>query len=236
VPNLEDVKEGTGVETRLLVDCSQQGGLGALLRQQSGREVELQTLGNLVLELNLGPEHVRGRPSLGESEPVVLDVVLGLEVPDDSGLGIPDEGNLEGHARGGGGLDVESGTVDGEILAQEVIGGFSEVLQAENASEMGEGKPGNAVPSRRVGLVEGEPFGSSGEEEGLWEVASSRSILTLAFMPALSKETRTIHAEIRTGKDGQVHVPPRAQGSHQEPNQRLPRHRRPRRRLPRRQH
>ena len=33
MPNLEDIKESAGVETRLLVSGSQQGGLGALLRQ-----------------------------------------------------------------------------------------------------------------------------------------------------------------------------------------------------------
>ena len=121
MPNLEDVKEGTGVETRLLVGSGKQGRLGALLRQQGSCKVELQALGNLVLELNLGPEHVRGRPSLGEGQAVVLDIVLSFDVPGDSGLRIPDKGDLEGHARGGGGLDVKSGAVDGEVLAQEVI-------------------------------------------------------------------------------------------------------------------
>jgi len=56
------------------------------------------------------------------------------------------------------------------------------------------------VPSRRVGLVEGESFGFSGEEEELWEVASSR--LSLAGFYARhshsGEETRTIHGEIRT--------------------------------------
>ena len=68
---------------------------------------------------------------------MVLEVVLGLNVAGDSGLGIPDESNLEGHTGRRGGLHVESGAVDGEILAEEVIGGFSEVLKAENASEVG---------------------------------------------------------------------------------------------------
>ena len=131
IPNLEDIKESTGVEAWLLVCAGQQGGLGALLRQQRGRKIELQTLGNLVLELNLSPKHVRGRPCLGEGEAVVFVVVLGLEVAGDSGLGIPNKSNLEVHARRRGGLDVKSGAVDGKVLAQEVIGGFSEVLKAE---------------------------------------------------------------------------------------------------------
>ena len=131
IPDLEDIKESTGVEAGLLVGAGQQGGLGALLRQQRGRKIELQTLGNLVLEFNLSPKHVRGRPCLGEGEAVVFVVVLGLEVAGDSGLGIPNKSNLEVHARRRGGLDVKSGAVDGEVLAQEVIGGFSEVLKAE---------------------------------------------------------------------------------------------------------
>ena len=65
MPNLEDIKESASVKTRLFVCGSQQGGFGALLRQQSGSEVKLQTLGNLVLELNLSAKHVRGRPGLG---------------------------------------------------------------------------------------------------------------------------------------------------------------------------
>lgn len=131
MPDLEDVKGSPGVEARLLVDSGQQSGLGALLRQQSGGEVELETLGNLVLELDLGAKHVRGRPGLGEGETVVLEVVFGLEVAGDEGLGIPDESDLEGHAGRRGGLDVESGAVDGEVLGEEVVGGLSEVLQTK---------------------------------------------------------------------------------------------------------
>ena len=56
---------------------------------------------------------------------MVLDVVLGLDVAGDGGLGIPDESDLEGHARRRGSFDVESGAVDREILAEKVIGGFS---------------------------------------------------------------------------------------------------------------
>jgi hypothetical protein len=76
VPNLEDVEESAGVKTGLLVDGGQQGGLGTLVWQQRRGEVELQTLRDLVLEFNLGAEHVRGRPGLGEGEAVVLEVVF----------------------------------------------------------------------------------------------------------------------------------------------------------------
>ena len=105
--NLEDVKESTGVKSGLLIDGSEQGRLGTLFWQQSGSEVEFQTLGDLVLELDLGAKHVRGRPGLGESETVVLEVVFGLEVTGDSSLGVPEKSDLEGHAGRRGGLDLK---------------------------------------------------------------------------------------------------------------------------------
>jgi len=153
MPNLEDVKESTGVEAGLLVCGSQQGGLGTLLRQKGGSEIELQTLGNLILEFNLSPKHVRGRPGLGKSETVMLEVVLGLDVAGDSGLGVPDKGYLEVHARGCGGLGFKSGAVDGEILAEEVIGGFSEILKAEERvrNEAGDARGGNTFQEGGTG-------------------------------------------------------------------------------------
>jgi len=135
MPNLEDIEESTGVDTWLLIGGSQQGRLGAFFGQQSGSEVELQTLGNLVLELNLSAKHVRGCPGLGKSETMVLEIVLGLDVASDGSLGIPDESNLEGHAGRRGGLYVESSAVDGEILAEEVVGGLSEILKEKKTRQ-----------------------------------------------------------------------------------------------------
>jgi len=62
---LEDVDGGTGVDGGLLVDGSEDGTLLRLGGVEGGGEVELEALGNLVLELNLGAEEVRGGPSLG---------------------------------------------------------------------------------------------------------------------------------------------------------------------------
>lgn len=52
------------MERGLLVDGSEDGGLGRLGRVEGGSEVELQALGDLVLELNLGAEEVGGGPGL----------------------------------------------------------------------------------------------------------------------------------------------------------------------------
>ena len=137
---------------------------------------------------------------MGESEAVVLVVVLGVEVAGDGGRGIPDEANLEGYAGRRGGLDFESGAIDGEVLAQEVIGGLSEVLKAEKRVRNEVGTLGIAVPSRRVELVEEEPFGFSREEEGLWVVASSRSIPMPAFMPGAPSREKLARFTPRSGR------------------------------------
>jgi len=61
---LEEVDSGTGVEGRLLVDGSENGRLARLGRVQGGSEVELEALGDKVVELDLGSENVGGGPGL----------------------------------------------------------------------------------------------------------------------------------------------------------------------------
>jgi len=52
------------VEGRLLVDGSKDGRLLGLGGVKSSSEVQLQSLGDLVLQLDLGSEEVGGGPSL----------------------------------------------------------------------------------------------------------------------------------------------------------------------------
>jgi hypothetical protein len=52
------------VEGRLLVDGSKDSRLLGLGGVKSGGEVQLQSLGNLVLQLDLGSEEVGGGPGL----------------------------------------------------------------------------------------------------------------------------------------------------------------------------
>jgi hypothetical protein len=61
---LEDVDGGTGVDRGLLVDGSEDGTLLRLGGVEGGGKVKLEALGDLVLELNLGAEEVRGGPGL----------------------------------------------------------------------------------------------------------------------------------------------------------------------------
>lgn len=118
------------METRLLVDGREQSSLLAALGDQRGAQIELETLREVVLGLNLGAEDVGGGPRLGEDDTVGLVGVLGLDVTvDEVGLGVLGTSDLEGDVGGGGGLDLEGGAVEVEIPAQQVVGGLAEVLR-----------------------------------------------------------------------------------------------------------
>jgi hypothetical protein len=126
---LEDIKESTAVEARLLVGGSEHAGLDVLLRVETGGQVELETLGHVVLELNLGAEDVCGRPCLSEDKPVRLVGVLGLDVTVDSrAFRVAETGDAESSARRGVGFDLEGGTVEVVVLAKQVVGRLAEIL------------------------------------------------------------------------------------------------------------
>lgn len=65
---VEEVEEGTSVQVGLLEVEVQAGTLGLLGGEVLGEDLSLQTLGNVVVELELGVEGVGGSPSLGEGE------------------------------------------------------------------------------------------------------------------------------------------------------------------------
>lgn len=131
---LEQVEEGTGVETGLLVGGGEQRGLGAAVGGEGGVEVDLQAGGDLVLELNEGAEGVGGGPALGEGEAVLPVGVLALEVAgDEVALGVERAVDLEGDVGRGRGLDLERGAVGGEVPAEEIARGLAEVLRVARA-------------------------------------------------------------------------------------------------------
>ena len=61
---LEEVDGGLGVDSGVLEDGGDDGSLSVLLGVEGSSEVELEALGELVLELNLSSENVGGGPSL----------------------------------------------------------------------------------------------------------------------------------------------------------------------------
>jgi hypothetical protein len=117
------------METGLLVDGAQNGMLGPFVRMQRGVDFEFETLCDLVLNLNSGLQDVARRPGLSNGETVLGVDVFRLEITMDMvRLGIGISGDLEGNVGGGLGLDLEAGAVDVEILAQEVIRAFAQIL------------------------------------------------------------------------------------------------------------
>jgi len=83
--NLKDIQHCAGVEAWLLVGRAEVHRLCALVRVERGGGVELEALGDLVLELDLGAERVVGGPGLGDGETVDLVRVFALEVAGDVG-------------------------------------------------------------------------------------------------------------------------------------------------------
>jgi hypothetical protein len=70
---LEEVDGGSGVERGLLVDGSEDGRLLGLGRVEGRGEVELETLGNEVVDLDLGSEEVGGGPGLASVDRAMGD-------------------------------------------------------------------------------------------------------------------------------------------------------------------
>lgn len=151
---LENVKEGTRVKAGLLVDGTEGSrlGLGAVVRVKGGGQVQLETFCNLVLNLDLGAQDIGGSPSLSESEAILGVKVLGLDVTVyDGGLGVACAGDLDRerrklssdlkakkYARGRDlesnirrrlSLDFEGVSVDGEVLSQQIVRAFAQILE-----------------------------------------------------------------------------------------------------------
>ena len=128
-PDLEDIKSSASVETRLLKRCVQDGGFAALVGGERGGEVKFETFGDEVVELYLVAEDVGGGPGLGEGETVDLVGPFALDVTvDDIRLGIAGSLDLEGDVGGRLGLDLERGTVEVVILAEQVVGRLAKIL------------------------------------------------------------------------------------------------------------
>lgn len=64
----EKVEEGTGVQVWLLEVEVESSTLGLLVGEVLGDDLSLETLGDVVVELELGVESVGGGPSLGKGE------------------------------------------------------------------------------------------------------------------------------------------------------------------------
>jgi hypothetical protein len=119
------------VKARLLIGSTEENRLCVLLGVENGGSVELEAFGDLVVELDLVAERVGSVPRLGDGQAVGLVDVLALKVTKDvRRFRVTVSVNLEGDVRGGRGFNLERGTVEVVVFAEEVIGGFAKVLCA----------------------------------------------------------------------------------------------------------
>jgi hypothetical protein len=129
--NLEQVEEGTGMQARLLVNSvnERRGRFGASLREQYTRDVEFETLRELVLKLQLGAQGIGGRPGLGGGNAFLGVGKLGFNVAIDlRGARVAIAGNAESNTRRGLRLHLEGSAKDGEVLGEKVIRALAEIL------------------------------------------------------------------------------------------------------------
>lgn len=125
----EEINNSPAVQTGLLVGSVDNGGLATGLGQQRGVQVQLETLGDLVLKLDGRSEDVGGSPSLSEGQAVLGVGVLALQVARDAvGLVVAGTSDLEGDVRGSLGLDLQRSAKDGEVLGQQVVRRLAEIL------------------------------------------------------------------------------------------------------------
>lgn len=120
--DLEEVDGGSGVNAGLLVDGGNDGALLVLDRVEGGQKVQLEASGDLVLELDLGSEDVRGGPSLSDGDAVLGVNPFPLDITGyGARLGVTETGNLEAGGERGS-LNLERSAVDGVVLEQEIRG------------------------------------------------------------------------------------------------------------------
>lgn len=128
---LEHVQELARVQAWSAVGEGDQGILGLLLRHKRRNHLELETLGEVVLRLNMIAEHISRRPGLRESQTLLTVLPASLQVTTDvRRLVVVETQHTERHTRWRASLDLESRAVDGVVLTKDVRGGLTEVLPA----------------------------------------------------------------------------------------------------------
>ena len=161
------------MKARLLIGCTEEDRLCVLLGVENGGSIELEALGDLVVELDLVAKRVGGVPRLGDGQAVRLVGVLGLEVTKDvRRFRVTVSVDLEGDVRGGRGFNLERGTVEVVVLAEEVIGGLAKVLYMYMHGLHQQGEKSNKKKSSSItpknGRDEPSRMGERVAAETLW--------------------------------------------------------------------
>jgi len=117
------------VESGLLVNSIKNGGLGAFIGEKRGAQIELEAPRDLVIEFDLCAKLIAGCPDLGQGQAILDIEVLGLNVASNvSVLGVAEASDLECDVAWGLGLDFKIYASNGEILAQQIIRAFAQIL------------------------------------------------------------------------------------------------------------
>lgn len=119
------------MQTRSAVGEGNESVLGLLLRHQRRDHLELKTLGEVVLRLDVVAEHVGRRPGLRESKTLLAVLPASLEVTTDvRRLVVVETQHTERHARWRASLNLKGRAVDRVVLTKNVRGGLTKVLPA----------------------------------------------------------------------------------------------------------
>jgi len=121
VRSVEEVKASPGMITWLLEGDVEQAAVDSLIGMQAGVSFELQTLCELVFDLQLGAEDVVSRPRVREHCSIFWVAIFALEVTGDvAGLRVAGAIHTEGDIGGSLSLDFQADSVEWEIPTEEV--------------------------------------------------------------------------------------------------------------------
>ena len=126
---MEKVKAGSGMITGLLEGQVEQTTVDSLLGVEARVCLELETLGELILDLELRAEDIGGSPSVRKNGSVFIVSIFGLEVTGNVAiLRVTRSSNAEGHIRGRLRLHFQPDGMEWVVPTEQVRGAFSEIL------------------------------------------------------------------------------------------------------------
>lgn len=126
---LQQIKSSAGVDAGLLIDGIDHSRFGILVRLEGGRNIDFETLGNLVLNLQYTTEDVGGGPSLSEGQAIFAVGIFCFKLAgNDISLVVAITRNFEGDIGWGLCLDLQECSGERVVLLEQVVGGLSEIL------------------------------------------------------------------------------------------------------------
>ncbi len=117
------------MDAGLLIGSINYSRFGILVRLEGSRNIDFETLGDLVLNLQYTTEDVGRSPGLSEGQAIFAVGVFCFELAGDGViLVVAITRNFEGDIGWGLCLDLQECSGERVILLKQVVGGFSEIL------------------------------------------------------------------------------------------------------------